>query len=303
MNFNCDRNGLFHDYTANEHAIVEVFTDADWASCKDDRRSISACAIVYGGCLLHSSSRTQKIVSLSSTESEMYAAASGACDSELIVGILKWVFDAVLYLDSAAARGIINRRGVGKVRHLSCMSLWLQERMADGSLFVSRVSGTTNPADIGTKRLNVNRMKALMFLLGMFDSVNSCHVGETEAHSIIHHQEIRKGMQSVKRLVKCEDSPVQILVLMSALGLARGQGNADQFTSFNVGNWWMTATCTVFAFVLGGIFIRIMNFKKVEPNKNDAATQAGEGEEDEDDDDSIPEEQKKKGIEDISMLR
>ena len=160
--------------------------------------------------------------------------------------------------------------------------------MADGSLVVSPVSGTTNPAEIGTKRLNVNRMKALMFLLGMFDSVNSCHVGETEAHSIIHRQEIRKAMQSVRRLVKCEDSPLQILVLMSALVLARGQGSADQSTSFAVGSWWMTATCTVFSFLFGGIFIWIMNFKKVEPNKNDAATQAGEG--DEDDDDSIPEE-------------
>ena len=105
------------------------------------------------------------------------ALVSGACDSVLIVGILKWMFDAFfqihLYLDSAAARGITNRRGVGKARHLSCRSLWLQERMADGSLVVSPVSGTTSPADIGTKRLNVNRMKALMLLLGMFDSVNS----------------------------------------------------------------------------------------------------------------------------------
>ena len=77
---------------------------------------------------------------------------------------------------------------------------------------------------------------------------------------------------------------------MSALGLARGQGNADQSTSFAVGNWWMTATCTVFAFVLGGFFIWIMNFKKVEPNMNDAATQAGDREEDDDDDGSIPDE-------------
>ena len=42
---------------------------------------------------------------LSSAESEIYAAASGACDAVLIVGILKWVFDAFfqicLYLDSA----------------------------------------------------------------------------------------------------------------------------------------------------------------------------------------------------------
>ena len=85
LNFKGDRSGLFHDYTGKEHAIIEVFSDADWAWCKDDRRSISACAFSYGGCLLHSSGRTQKIVSLSSAESEMYAAASGACDSVLIV--------------------------------------------------------------------------------------------------------------------------------------------------------------------------------------------------------------------------
>ena len=77
--------------------------------------------------MLHSSSRTQKVVSLSSAESEMYAAASGACDSVLMVGILKWMFDAFfqihLYLDSAAARGIINRRGVGRVRQcLACLA-------------------------------------------------------------------------------------------------------------------------------------------------------------------------------------
>ena len=107
-----------------------MHTDADLASSKNDRRSISSCAIFYGGCLLHASGRTQKIVSLSSAESEMFAAASGACDAVLLVGILSWMFDSFfqicLYFDSAAARNIISRRGVGKVRHLSCRSLWFK---------------------------------------------------------------------------------------------------------------------------------------------------------------------------------
>ena len=38
-NFKGDRSGLFHDYTANEHAIVKVFTDADWAPCRDDGKA------------------------------------------------------------------------------------------------------------------------------------------------------------------------------------------------------------------------------------------------------------------------
>ena len=128
-------------------------------------------------------------------QSEMHAAASGACDAVLIVGIFKWMFDAFfqicLYLDSAAARGITNRRGVGKVHHLFCRSLWFQERMADGSMVVSPVSGLKNPADRGTKRLNVHRMKALKFFLGMFDTTNNCQVGEAEVHSIIQHHELK----------------------------------------------------------------------------------------------------------------
>ena len=88
-NFKGERTGVFHDYTTVNHSVVEVYPDADWASCKDDRRSISSCTVFYGGCLLHSSSRTQKIVSLSSGESERYAAASGACDVVSIVGVLQ----------------------------------------------------------------------------------------------------------------------------------------------------------------------------------------------------------------------
>ncbi len=96
LNFKGERSGVFHDYIAVNHAIVDVYTDADWASCRDDR---GTCSIFDGGCLLHSSSRTQKVVSLSSSaESEMYAAASGACDAVLIVGILKCMFDTFLQI-------------------------------------------------------------------------------------------------------------------------------------------------------------------------------------------------------------
>ena len=72
-------------------------------------------------------------------------------------------------------------------------------------------------------------------------------------------------MQSVRRLLKCEDNPLQILVLMRTLGLARGQGSAEQSASFAVDSWRLTVTCTVFAIVLGGVFIWIMNFKRQSP--------------------------------------
>ena len=48
----------------------------------------------------------------------------------LIRTILCWVLQVrilmYLYLDSSAARGVLSRKGVGRLRHLSCRVLWLQ---------------------------------------------------------------------------------------------------------------------------------------------------------------------------------
>ena len=174
-------------------------------------------------------------------------------------------FQICLYLDSAAARGIINRRGVGKVRHLSCRSLWLQGRLADGSMIVSPISGLKNPTDIGTKRLNVQRMKALMFLflLGMFDSMNNCQVGEVEARTILQHQELKQSMSSLRRLVKSDvdaSGVLQLVMLMNALGLARGDGDELATTSVHgVGlRWWLAYALqilTLVACMIAGVVI------------------------------------------------
>ena len=178
---------------------------------------------------------------------------------------------AFFVINSAAARGIVNRRGVGKVRHLSCRCLWLQERMADGSMIVSPVSGLKNPADIGTKGLNVHRMKALMFLLGMFDSVNNCQVGGAEAHTIVHQQEVKRAMQSVRRLVKSDDTTLKALVLMNALGLARGQHGALQSTGLGSVSWWTAVICTAMAIAISGWYVysvrRVANEPNVEINQ------------------------------------
>ena len=131
LQFSGDTNGLHHVYDNDSKAYLEVFSDADWAANKQTWRSISSSCILFGSCLLHSSSRTQKLVSLSSGESETYAASSAACDGILLQRLLEFCINksvcTVHYLDSSAARGILQRQGVGRVRHMSCRILWLQE--------------------------------------------------------------------------------------------------------------------------------------------------------------------------------
>ena len=43
--------------------------------------------------------------------------------------------------------GIIERKGVGKIRHLEVGKLWVQELREEGGVEVKKVKGTENPAD------------------------------------------------------------------------------------------------------------------------------------------------------------
>ena len=45
-----------------EKAYMEIFSDAGWASKKQNRRSVSATCILVAACLLHSAPRTQKLI-------------------------------------------------------------------------------------------------------------------------------------------------------------------------------------------------------------------------------------------------
>eukprot|EP00435_Cladocopium_sp_Y103_P034780 s2111_g9.t1 len=170
-----DRNvGVIHNYPNAEpgETIMEIYTDSDWASDKQTRRSISCSTIFVGGCLLFAASRTQKLVSLSSAEAEMYACSSGASDGLLLARLVSRMtrFKTTIYLftDSSGTRGILQRQGVGRVRHLSCRILWLQDLICNGVIKLCAIAGAMNPADIGTKRLPANRMRSFMGLLGMY---------------------------------------------------------------------------------------------------------------------------------------
>ena len=87
---------------------IECFSDADWAVCKEDRRSTLGYCIFFGGNLILWKSKKHNVVSRSSTESEYRAMAQSVCEIIWVYQLLsevglKVLMPAKLWCDNQAA--------------------------------------------------------------------------------------------------------------------------------------------------------------------------------------------------------
>ena len=110
-------------------------------------------------------SSNQPVIALSSGEAEYYGIVKGASNALGICGILKdFAIDLTTSVstDSSAAKGIANRRGLGKVRHIELSELWVQDRVARGQMTMYKITGADNSADSLTKPSTADRIAQTM---------------------------------------------------------------------------------------------------------------------------------------------
>ncbi|CAK0830057.1 unnamed protein product [Prorocentrum cordatum] len=147
--------------------VMDIYSDTGWAGCPITRRSTSSVVIKHGQHLIVTASTTQIPISMSSGEAEFYGcvrAASRAIGMQSLCQGLGRDVSLRIWSDSAAALGIMQRRGCGKVRHLETPTLWVQKALKDGRFQLAKVPGKSNPADLGTKFLD---QAAMLRGLGM----------------------------------------------------------------------------------------------------------------------------------------
>ena len=70
-----------------------------------------------------------------------------------------------VFSDSSAGRGICNRSGVGKLKHMQVRFLWSQQAQADGEFALDVIDTTQNTADLGTKFLTQSTRVALLAMM------------------------------------------------------------------------------------------------------------------------------------------
>ena len=152
---------------------IRVFVDTDHAGCAVTRRSTTGLAATLGKHTCKHQSNLQSTIGLSSGESEWYGIVKGAAVGLGLQSLLRdWGLELKLEVlsDSSAARGMSQRQGLGKMRHVQTRYLWVQERVKEGHMKVLPVRGKNNPADVLTKavsgKLRIKHLKTLGFRSG-----------------------------------------------------------------------------------------------------------------------------------------
>jgi hypothetical protein len=148
---------------------IDVYADANWAS-GPSRRSTSGGVLFYKNTLIMSWSRTQPTVTLSTAEAELTAMGVAVQEGQFLQHLLDELGHQAplrLHSDSSAARAIVARRGVGRLKHLAVKDIWLQEQLREGRLTVQRVGTLDNYADLFTKVFAAPRHRVLADMIGL----------------------------------------------------------------------------------------------------------------------------------------
>ena len=150
-------------------ATIHVHTDSDWAGCKRTRLSVSGGVVRLGAAVVRTWSKDQGNLATSSAEAELYAANLGgqqALGLQTLLAELAHKMNIVVHVDSSAAIGVLQRKGIGKIRHLDVADLWMQTAIQKGRLDVAKIDGAWNDADIATKPLTNQGIMAIMERIG-----------------------------------------------------------------------------------------------------------------------------------------
>ena len=185
---------------------LEVYTDSDWAGA-GDMKSTSAAIHTLNGLVIFSTSRSQKCISLSSTEAEWYSASSGVCDALYLHHIVSFITDddvdpLTLHVDNSAVKMLSLKQGAGRLRHIKGRLLWLQSKVASHELRIKQVKTIFNVSDVNTKPLQKDRFLGLLFLLGFTSDGNE--VGADEFARLQSKELMKNQIQVVSRALTDE---------------------------------------------------------------------------------------------------
>lgn len=149
---------------------VTGYCDADFAADADRRRSITGLVFTLGGNTISWKSVLQRVVALSTTESEYMSLTEAVKEVVWLKGLLKeFGYDqksVEIFCDSQSAIALSkNNVHHERTKHIDVKCHFIREIIASGDIDVVKISTEKNPADIFTKTLPVSKFQSALSLL------------------------------------------------------------------------------------------------------------------------------------------
>ncbi|CAE7344119.1 unnamed protein product [Symbiodinium sp. KB8] len=146
-----------------------AYCDASFAP--DGAKSHSGWLVFLNDCVISWKSGRQSTITLSTAEAELTAMSEAVLAIQSINAMLSDILPGgqrlQLYSDSTAALAIANGSGSWRTRHLRLRSAWVAELIENQDIMVHHCIGEVQPADLLTKALASQRMKALSTLMNL----------------------------------------------------------------------------------------------------------------------------------------
>ncbi|CAA7051060.1 unnamed protein product [Microthlaspi erraticum] len=150
--------GLF--YPADSEICLNAFTDADYATCPDSRRSVSGYMVYLGKSLISWKSKKQQTVSRSSCEAEYRSMALATCELLWLSQLLRDMkitpcSPAKLFCDNKAAMHIASNPVFHeRTKHIEVDCHTVRDQVKSGFMKLFHVTSENQHADILTKALH-----------------------------------------------------------------------------------------------------------------------------------------------------
>ena len=151
---------------------LQEFSDADLGGDLDGRKSTTGYIFTLGGTTISWKSKLQGRVSLSTTEAEYVAISEAAKEMIWLKNLLKELGkeqdDSPLFSDSQSAICLAKNPILhSRCKHIELKYHFIRNLINDGDLFLLKIPGAENPADMLTKTVTTTKLRLCIASTGL----------------------------------------------------------------------------------------------------------------------------------------